>query len=51
MVDDKASADQRGHGLGVRLAVYAICDLDQKIEVVTLEPAVMKASATKGPEE
>src|SRR3982751_4046904 len=30
-VDDKVSADQRGHGLGVSLGVYAISDLDQKI--------------------
>ena len=34
-VDDKVSADQRGHGLGVSLGVYAISDLDQKIEAVT----------------
>lgn len=34
-VDDKVSADQRRHGLGVSLAVYAISDLDQKIEAVT----------------
>lgn len=33
-VDDKVSADQRGHGLGVSLGVYAISDLDQKIEAV-----------------
>ena len=44
-VDDKVSADQRGHGLGVSLGVYAISDLDQKIEAVTkLESAVIKAS-------
>jgi hypothetical protein len=29
------SADQRGRGLGVSLGVYAISDLDQKIEAVT----------------
>ncbi len=41
-VDDKVSADQRGHGLGVSLSVYAISDLDQKIEAVTkLESAVI----------
>ena len=34
-VDDKVSADQRGHGLGVSLGVYAISDLDQKLEAVT----------------
>ena len=28
------TADQRGHGLGVSLAVYSISDLDQKIEAV-----------------
>jgi integrase len=44
-VDDKVSADQRGHGLGVSLGVYAISDLDQKIEAVTkLESAVIDAS-------
>ncbi len=44
-VDDKVSADQRGHGLGVSLGVYAISDLDQKIEAVTkLESAVINAS-------
>ncbi|MBV8070942.1 MAG: hypothetical protein JO270_13615, partial [Acidobacteriaceae bacterium] len=38
-------ADQRGHGLGVSLGVYAISDLDQKIEAVTkLESAVIDAS-------
>jgi hypothetical protein len=42
-IDDKVSADQRGHGLGVSLAVYAISGLDQKIEAVTkLESEVMK---------
>jgi hypothetical protein len=44
-VDDKVSADQRGHGLGVSLGVYAISDLDQKIDAVTkLESAVIDAS-------
>src|SRR5215831_1021583 len=43
-VDDKVSADQRGHGLGVSLGVYAISDLDQKIEAVTrLESEVVEA--------
>jgi integrase len=43
-VDDKVSADQRGHGLGVSLSVYAISDLDQKIEAVTkLESEVIDA--------
>ncbi len=43
-MDDKVSADQRGHGLGVSLSVYAISDLDQKIEAVTkLESEVIDA--------
>lgn len=43
-VDDKVSADQRGHGLGVSLGVYAISDLDQKLEAVTrLESEVSAA--------
>jgi integrase len=43
-VDDKVSADQRGHGLGVSLGVYAISDLDQKIQAVKkLESAVIDA--------
>jgi integrase len=43
-IDDKISADQRGHGLGVSLGVYAISDLDQKIEAVTrLESDVIEA--------
>jgi len=43
-IDDKVSADQRGHGLGVSLGVYAISDLDQKIEAVTrLESEVIEA--------
>ena len=33
-IDDKVAADQRGHGLGVSLEVYAISDLEQKIEAV-----------------
>jgi integrase len=33
-IDDKVSADQRGHGLGVSLAVYAKSDLEQKLEAV-----------------
>ncbi len=43
-VDDSVSADQRGHGLGVSLGVYAISDLDQKTEAVTrLESKVIDA--------
>ena len=34
-IDDKVAADQRGHGLGVSLAVYAISNLEQKIQAVT----------------
>jgi len=33
-IDDKVSADQRGHGLGVSMEVYSISDLEQKIEAV-----------------
>jgi hypothetical protein len=44
-IDDKVSADQREYGLGVSLGVYAISDLDQKIEAVTkLESAVIEVS-------
>jgi integrase len=44
-VDDKVSADQRGHGLGVSLGVYSISDLEQKIEAVTkLEAQVLVPS-------
>jgi integrase len=44
-VDDKVSADQRGHGLGVSLGVYSISDLEQKIEAVTkLEAEVLTPS-------
>jgi hypothetical protein len=43
-VDSKVSADQRGHGPGVSLGVYAISDLDQKLEAVTkLESDVIEA--------
>jgi integrase len=44
-VDDKVSADQRGHGLGVSLAVYATSDLQQKIEAVgKLESDVLEGT-------
>jgi hypothetical protein len=44
-VDDKVSADQRDHRLGVSLGVYAISDLDQNIKAVTkLESEVIEAS-------
>jgi integrase len=44
-IDDKVSADQRGHGLGVSLAVYAVSDLEQKIEAVgRLESDVLKGT-------
>ena len=43
-IDDKVAADQRGHGLGVSLEVYAVSDLEQKLEAVTrLESAVIRA--------
>jgi integrase len=42
-VDDKVAADQRGHGLGVSLEVYAVSDLQQKIDAVTrLESEVIQ---------
>lgn len=31
---DKVAADQRGHGPGDSVGVYAISDLDQKTEAV-----------------
>ena len=44
-VDDKVSADQRGHGLGGSLGVYAMSDLEQKIDAVTkLESDVLTDS-------
>ena len=33
-IDDKVSADQRGHGLGVSMEVYSHSDLAQKSEAV-----------------
>jgi len=32
LIDDKVAADQRGHGLGVSLEVYAISGIQQKID-------------------
>lgn len=47
-VDDKVSADQRGHGLGVSLGVYAISDLEQKIDAVQrLEAEVLGAAEAR----
>jgi uncharacterized small protein (DUF1192 family) len=44
-VDGKVAADQRGHGPGVSLGVYAISDLDQRIAAVTkLESDVLADS-------
>ncbi len=44
-VGDKVSADQRGHGLGVSLGVYAISDLPQKMDAVAkLESDVVPAA-------
>jgi hypothetical protein len=41
-VDDKVAADQRGHGLGVSLDVYATSDLEEKLKAVRkLEAAVV----------
>jgi hypothetical protein len=33
-IDDKVAADQRGHGLGVSMDVYASSDLSQKVEAI-----------------
>ena len=42
-IDDKVSADQRGHGLGVSLEVYSHSDLEQKSEAVNrLESEVIQ---------
>jgi len=42
-VDDKVAADQRGHGLGVSLEVYAVSDLQQKLAAVAkLESEVIQ---------
>jgi integrase len=47
-IDDKVSADQRGHGLGVSLGVYAISDLEQKIEAVRrLESDVVESDVSQ----
>lgn len=40
-IDDKVAADQRGHGLGVSLDVYANSDLSQKVEAVRKLEAVV----------
>jgi integrase len=46
-VDDKVSADQRGHGLGVSLGVYAVSDIQQKLDAVRrLEAEVLGAPET-----
>jgi integrase len=42
-IDPKVAADQRGHGLGVALEVYAQADLEQKLEAVrALDLAVIQ---------
>lgn len=42
-VDPKVAADQRGHGLGVSLNIYAQADLEQKFEAVrVLDTAVIQ---------
>jgi integrase len=51
-IDDKVAADQRGHGLGVSLEVYAVSDLQQKIDAVTkLESVVIPQPKTSDPRE
>jgi len=40
-IDGKVAADQRGHGLGVSLDVYANSDLSQKMEAVRKLEAVL----------
>jgi integrase len=40
-IDDKVAADQRGHGLGVSLGVYADSDLSQKTAAVRKLEAVV----------
>jgi hypothetical protein len=40
-IDDKVAADQRGHGLGVSLGVYANSDLGQKRDAVRRLVAVV----------
>jgi hypothetical protein len=41
--DPKVAADQRGHGLGVSLGVYAQADLEQKLDAVrALDSAVVQ---------
>ena len=47
-VNPKIAADQRGHGLGVSLAVYTDSDLDQKKEAVgKLESGVIRKQGLK----
>ena len=42
-IDPKVAADQRGHGLGVALEVYAQSDLEQKLQAVrALESEVVQ---------
>ena len=40
-VDDKVAADQRGHGLGTSLEVYATSDLEEKLKAVRKLEAVV----------
>lgn len=47
-VDDKVSADQRGHGLGVSLGVYAVSDLQQKMDAVRRLEAEVLGDAETG---
>jgi integrase len=42
-IDPKVAADQRGHGLGLSLGVYAQTDLEQKLDAVrALDSAVIQ---------
>ena len=49
-VDDKVAADQRGHGIGVSLDVYASSDLAQKIAAVRKLESILfeEAESTRG---
>lgn len=44
--DPKASADQRGHDLGVSMDVYTSSDLAQKLQVIEKIEALVLQSAS-----
>jgi integrase len=48
-IDDKVSADQRGHGLGVSMEVYSRSDLEQIVPPKYSEPVRSKATASWWP--